>query len=391
MEEMQLALTSARIDQKNFGLWLRNWQVGQMLNALVTAQRPTGDIVLRIAGQQITARADIPVQQGTNLLLEVKQLHPQVVLKILPPATQGSASATTNSAPGVAGSQSTGGLLRLLSADGAQPATRNIADIANTLRVLRTVLATGSDNPAQRLLVSLPGMTALLNGPGLRRAIASSGSFLEASLAGAPAHAASPGDVAESDVKAQLMRILEQVKTALQRSGGERTADTKAAFLVDARRDLEAAIGSITVNQLQSQPSDSPASRVWLFDVPFILDDGIRNLQVRVDREGDGNYSDDASDTMPRWRVELHLDLPRLGALQLTTHLRAEVVSVELCAKESRTRELLQTRADELAAALDGLGLEVPSLRVTQWRRDDLDAAAMQSPAHTGSANSWRA
>ena len=40
MEELQLALTSARVDQRNFGLLTNNWQVGQTLTALVTNQLP---------------------------------------------------------------------------------------------------------------------------------------------------------------------------------------------------------------------------------------------------------------------------------------------------------------------------------------------------------------
>ncbi|HCD56971.1 MAG TPA: hypothetical protein DEQ90_16220, partial [Halieaceae bacterium] len=79
VEEIQLALTAARTDQKNFGLWLKNWQVGQTLSALVSGQRPTGELVLRVGGLQITATADIPVQQGARLLLEVRQLQPQAV------------------------------------------------------------------------------------------------------------------------------------------------------------------------------------------------------------------------------------------------------------------------------------------------------------------------
>jgi hypothetical protein len=74
LEELQLALTTARTDQRNFGLWINNWQIGQTLNALVTGQRPTGELVLRVGGQQITATADIPIQQGASLMLEVKQL-----------------------------------------------------------------------------------------------------------------------------------------------------------------------------------------------------------------------------------------------------------------------------------------------------------------------------
>ena len=83
MEELQLALTAARVEQKNFGLWLKSWQVGQVLQALVTDKFPSGQLVLRVAGQQITATADIPVQKGAVLTLEVNRLTPTPTLKII--------------------------------------------------------------------------------------------------------------------------------------------------------------------------------------------------------------------------------------------------------------------------------------------------------------------
>ncbi|MEZ5480928.1 MAG: hypothetical protein R3E73_01785 [Porticoccaceae bacterium] len=82
MEELQLALTATRVEQKNFGLWLKSWQVGQVLQALVTDKSPAGNLVLRIGGHQITATADIPVQKGAVLMLEVQGLKPVPTLKV---------------------------------------------------------------------------------------------------------------------------------------------------------------------------------------------------------------------------------------------------------------------------------------------------------------------
>ena len=45
MEELQLTLTPARVDQRNFGLMLSNWRVGQVINALVVDRMPSGGIV----------------------------------------------------------------------------------------------------------------------------------------------------------------------------------------------------------------------------------------------------------------------------------------------------------------------------------------------------------
>ncbi|MEQ8515311.1 MAG: flagellar hook-length control protein FliK, partial [Chromatocurvus sp.] len=356
---------------------------------LVTAQRPSGDLVLRVAGQQITARADLPVQQGTHLLLEVKQLQPQVVLKIIPQAPQGMARAQASA--GTAPAQAaTGGLLRLLAPEGAGLGARSVADVVDTLRALQTALPTGNGNPAQRLLASLPGLADLLSASGLRRAFTSSGHFLEATLARATTVTGARAQPVENDVKALLMRVLEQVNAALQRTAGDATAAGRAAFLAEAQRDLEFVLGGITLNQLQSQPGENAALRGWIVDVPFVLGQHVHNMRVRVDR--DGAEKDSGEDgSSPRWRVELELDLPELGPLLLTTRLQAETVAVELAARESRTRDLLMARAGELVAALDGVGLEVPSLQVTTWPQRGASDAAAADESVTASQQSWRA
>ena len=85
MEELQISLTPARVEQRNFGLWLRTPQVGQMLNAVVADRLPSGDIVLKVGAERVTVSTDIPLQPGARLLLEVKQVQPQITFRVLSP------------------------------------------------------------------------------------------------------------------------------------------------------------------------------------------------------------------------------------------------------------------------------------------------------------------
>ncbi|HBM83217.1 MAG TPA: flagellar hook-length control protein FliK, partial [Halieaceae bacterium] len=145
MEEIQLALTAARTDQKNFGLWLKNWQVGQTLSALVSGQRPTGELVLRVGGLQITATADIPVQQGARLLLEVRQLQPQAVLRII-----GNPASPASAEPG--------GNVRLLGA--AAPGVETVNALARVVSLLQPAEGAVRTLPAE----SLPLVRQVLRG-----------------------------------------------------------------------------------------------------------------------------------------------------------------------------------------------------------------------------------
>ena len=92
MEELQLTLTPARVDQKNFGIQLANWRVGQQLTALVVDTRPNGGLVLSVAGKTFLASSDLPVQPGTRMAMEVKQAGAELVLRRLPDPNQPSIS-----------------------------------------------------------------------------------------------------------------------------------------------------------------------------------------------------------------------------------------------------------------------------------------------------------
>lgn len=397
---MQLALTAARVDQKNFGVWLRNWQVGQMLNALVTAQRPTGDLVLRVAGQQITARADIPVQQGTHLLLEIRQLQPQVLLRIV--AANPSGVATPRDTPVT-------GELRLLALTTGAVDARRLDQVAPGLRSgdLPAALAPG----VQRLLASLPALAELLRPAGLRRALQGSGTLLEPTLVSllAGAKAPLPGREATRappgrDLKSQLLSLFAGVNAELSaaRAAVGARGDVSTEALTALRRQLESVLGGIVLNQLQSQPESSAGPRGWSFDLPFLLEEVVHNLQVRIEQDAPGHASMDESEAQKRdettrpdaWRVALDLDLPSLGPLSLRVRLQDTAVSVQLAARDDGTRELFRERAAELARGLEQRGMEpsridivpLPELPVGRARSD-----GVADPAARDSTRGWRA
>jgi hypothetical protein len=399
MEDMQLALTAARVDQKNFGVWLRNWQVGQMLNALVTAQRPTGDLVLRVAGQQITARADIPVQQGTHLLLEIRQLQPQVLLRIV--AANPSGMATPRDTP-VAGE------LRLLALTTGVVDARRLDQVASGLRSgdLPVTLAPS----VQRLLASLPSLAELLRPAGLRRALQGSGTLLEPTLVSLLAGAkASPSgsEAARSppgrDLKGQLLSLFARVNAELaaaRAAAAGARGDASIETLTALRRQLESVLGGIVVNQLQSQPESPAGPRAWRFDLPFLLEDVVHNLQVRIEQDAPGHgasYENEAQkgDETPRhdaWRVVLDLDLPSLGPMSLRVRLQDAAVSIQLAARDDGTRELFSAHAAELARGLEQQGMAPTQIDVVLLRdRHATGASGVADPAARDSARGWRA
>ena len=347
MEELQLALTTARVDQRNFGLWINNWQVGQILNALVTNQLPTGELVLRVGGQQITATADIPIQQGAQLQLEVKELRPVPTLRIVSPAANLPASQV-------------GGTLQLLapSADGV--ASRPLAHLAQALQAggAQSSLPAGLVDTLDAVLRQVSRSERLTQPQGVAAAVRDSGVFLESGLrAEQSGRTFSPGQ----DIKAGLFRALGRVDGALAEVAALGLGGADADMLRELKRDLEGGIGRITVHQLNSQPAEGSQGRSWQLEIPVQHAGAFHSLRIDIERDGHGGG--DAGDAQDgdeeHWKVHLSLAPPALGAVELSLDLQGERLSLRLAAERSEVRALLDSGLGRLQQSLASRGLEL--------------------------------
>ena len=59
---------------------IRNWVVGQVLDAAVVGRDGENSIRLRVAGETVRAATTLPLQLGDDLKLKVTQVKPIVVL-----------------------------------------------------------------------------------------------------------------------------------------------------------------------------------------------------------------------------------------------------------------------------------------------------------------------
>jgi hypothetical protein len=354
LEDLQLALTAARVDQKNLGVWLRNWQVGQVLDVLVTSQRPGGELVLRVGGQQLTAATDVPVQPGTRLVLEVKQLEPLPLLRVLRAILP---------APGQA--VEAGGALQAAAAPA--PAT-----LGTALQALfgdpGVALPASLQGLFRQLLATVPGLPQLQDAGRLRLAVEQSGTFAE------PRLLASQGQSADSDFKILLQRLL----AALQAPG---PGGASGPVPGEAVRELEALLGTLQLNQLASVPGDAGTARSWRIDLPFLLGDSLHNARLLIEEER-GQGTGGASEAPPRyWHAELALELPALG--RLVAHVRAgtERARVSIEADNPAAGNLLAGGLGDLAKAMEARGLVVEGLDVRVAPRQETSSPTPAAPA----------
>ena len=355
MEELQISLTPARIEQRNFGLWLRTPQVGQVLNAVVADKLPSGEMVLRVGAERVTASTDIPLQPGARLLLEVKQVQPQVTFRVL----------STAGTPNVAAPEAMQDALRVQRQSGAVQAPKDgLAPLFSLLRTLGSgsLQALGLDRAVlKQLQGGLKSSEELTKPEALIRAIQGSGTFHESLLA----HGASPmAGLAADDLKGQLMRAVFRLRANLEDSDKLGLESEQVGLLDTLRSAFESGLRMITNNQLGSVPAEqTQLPQQWLFDLPFRHGGDVHNLSVEIFEQGVHDGADQESD-LKAWCAHLSLNMPGLGAAEITVRLVGAKISVDLTASEQTTLGLFLRSQQSLTAGLESRGLKLDRLNV---------------------------
>ena len=357
MEELQLALTATRVEQKNFGLWLKSWQVGQVLQALVTDKSPAGNLVLRIGGHQITATADIPVQKGAVLMLEVQGLKPVPTLKVTGSFVDSHVAQNVTAKNSIVDGQ----LQLLVPRQGsvAVPLT-SLLDPVQGAKILAQ-LGLRSD-ALEQLKRSLNRFEGLSNPGALQKALQQSGFFLESQLRQL---VLSGGYLPEGDIKAELLRILDRVNRKIGAKSGDTEEELDALFLLKER--LESGLAGITLQQVASFKRNEGGHQGWFFEIPYRTDDGVETLTILIERD---NASLDEHEDRQDWKVLLSLELKPLGEMQAELFLRGKRISVVIYSEQEKTAQLVNSQLDALKLGLESRGLEVSVLRCQSGIRD---------------------
>lgn len=349
MEELQLALTAARVEQKNFGLWLKSWQVGQVLQALVTDKYPSGQLVLRVAGQQITATADIPVQKGATLTLEVSRLEPTPTLKII----------NTPIASGAQASRLSGELQLLLPQ--LLPQQGRVLDpfltLFNPSQSANILALLGLKNvDLQRLLKQVQKAEQLVDPKLLKMAVEKSGLFLESQL---QQLISTGGLLPPGDLKAELLRLLNRVNRRLKEQGQVSSDDAGVLALEELKKELEGAITRITLHQLAVSHPEESKQQQWCFDIPIRFKDTMASLSLSICRDSESRGQ---SPDQQNWKATLSTTLPKLGLVEAELFLRGQKVSVVIFSEQTKIANLINDQIDRLRTGLESRGLDVSVL-----------------------------
>jgi hypothetical protein len=169
-------------------------QVGQLLQATVL-ENSAGKLLLSVGHRQLSSETSLPFRPGEVLNLEVRSLGEQPVFKVLA-ALQASATGTTTAA-----------VRTLLPRYG--PTTPLLASLARLDQAPPGSLPPPLAAAVRAVLRELPDRASLSTAQGVKNAIERSGAFLEHRLASA---GNTPAPVLDSDFKANLLRLLVQLR-----------------------------------------------------------------------------------------------------------------------------------------------------------------------------------
>lgn len=352
MEELQLTLTPARVDQRNFGVMLSNWRVGQVINALVVDRMPSGNVLLNTGGREFVTPLDLPVQPGTKLQLEVQQVTPQLVLRLLAGAEKsgslpGADSLARPMQPGntLAAATSLGGGVTsagLLSAIATQP---NLRALVNQNPVLTTFITALSSQVLQ---------SSTLSAGLLSQAVAQSGLFTEANLlAGRSASL-------RTNTKTQLLQLQRGVAEV---AGNNLAVEARAAL--NSLSDLtNAALANLNQQQLISMPQENAGQR-WAFNLPLEWAGSVIDLAMTIERDADEGGVD-GDEAREEWRVHLNLQLPEVGKLQTLVTLSGSDVRVSFTSDSEAVRRVFESSFGELRDRMIVSDFRVKDLAVRQ-------------------------
>jgi len=330
---------------------LKQLQVGQTLDAKVLQQIKPGLLRLQIAATELLARSQTMPPTGSRLRLLVIKGHPIPELRILRESTALERQQhTVRSAmarqlpPG-----EVRGSLDAMRSEARSPAqAESVRQLANILR--DTGIRLDQLTPTQ-----------------LQRAVAQSGLFHEARLAGA----LSPD---QADAKTRLLQLLTLVGnagTAQQKKlypppGGADAAagarDTGGDSLMGRLiRLIEASVSRIQLQQAAALPVDEGLRQAWQIDLPIQLPEETHEAMLRIEHEAAAD--DDGAST---WAVNLVFQFDSIGTLQTRIALAGDRVSATFWSEREKTCQRIEQRLPGLKEAFEAQGLEVVHLAGVQ-------------------------
>jgi hypothetical protein len=328
---------------------LSNWRVGQTLNALVSDRMPSGGLLIKIGSQSFITSLDVPIQPGSRIKLEIQQIVPRLVLRLIDSDKVLGSSRTADSLiNGALFNDGKGGLgnlnLLLKSLEAKFPSLSSSYGL--------------STSAIRGLLVNNFLVPGSVNASTVQAAFTLSGIFTEALWL-----SSRPGQGAQSS-KTVLMILRQRITSALELGN---LSSTERSALTRLFSSVESAIASIAYQQIASIPQDDEKLK-WTATLPLQQEEDLCEIDVDIERQSP--RKDGGS---PQWKLRLSLELQALGPVVVLIEMINDRLRIDFSVGESvnaRIKEALPTLRNQLIKA--GLQLDNLSSKAFEPVSDDV-------------------
>lgn len=364
----------------------KNWQLGQVLQALVVSSNVKGKLELQIGqetiqvqtnkkqafniGEKLTLRV---TKVGTEPVLSVVEKRPQYPIKNLVEKLLRQSLPKADFKPFVST------LDKLI-------ATQQGDKLVKTLpQEVRQQLRTLSEN--------LMNIKDVKSAGTVKEAIGRSGLLMEKRLDTAMPKPSSPIPAPElkpqldTDLKVNLLRLAKIIKNTLNAQQIDKPTLTnkqidtsrlinqtvvvaeniaarqfpkeELARLFELRQITDAALAKIQLNQASAIPVEESSLPNWIIDLPFKDETQTKVLQIRINQDETPENQDK---DQKRWNVNLSFALEGLGNIDVRIIYFADEISSSIWAENATTHEAITQNLDYLTNRLSISGLNVGSI-----------------------------
>lgn len=361
---------------------VRGWAVGQLLDATVMkVDSAAGTATLQIGERRVQAQIAGPMIPGQRLELRVLETGARTVMERLPVPQENAARVQQQALRER--------LPQALPMRDLLPALERAA--RGTEAASASAANTRTASMAQTILNTLPAFKDLAQPAALKRAILTSGLFLESNLARATD--ADLRKLAPRDLKASLLRLAQAVApstapppaatpTAAATSGHPEPkaraasghGEPKPVTLPPPPEDgppphpriaeqARGGIAGIEVNQLKAAAEANQGSAVWTMELPVRDPAGeLRHLRLEVEEESVRR----PGGMRRQWSMTVSVDLEPLGPMHARVTLIEDSVHTVIWSERPVTAELARLHSDWLRAQMRQAGLNPAEVQCLQ-------------------------
>lgn len=302
-----------------------SWQVGQRLDAVVTALTGQGKVTLDIGGAILDAHTSLATTPGQRLHLEVIRSDSQIVLRII--------SSTPKSNPLTAA---------LREALPHQQSLQTIFTRFSALLSSPSGLSPTVTISLKQLIGQLPTQQTISRVDVLKQALMDSGLFLEHKLSLDPKPAS-----LTTDLKANLLRLLAEASQGRDDSANALT------------HHVEAGLARIQLHQLSALAEAQTPATTWAGELPVRCDNHVDVFQFHVERDAKTATNPEQQS----WCTWLSFNIKVLGPIYVKITLTDKNVAAILWAELNSTVDLLNQNLNLLHQSLAEAGLEIKDLQ----------------------------